>query len=271
MPIDFRKCLYALSDVIINRPPPLRAFDQIYMKIPDMLLQAELLGHWYADRKVIFIGDGDAIALAYVHLTASNLLDGSPSHVTVLDFDERVVNSVNHFADRHELTKVIHAELYNVIDPLPPKHWQAHDAFYTNPPWGASNDGLSVCHFANRGVEACNGQSRGCIVIGDHHRFAWTHHVQRVTQKMLLAKGFRVAQMLPEFHRYHLDDSPELTSCSMLFEREATEPSGYSSDAIPDSDMPNFYGKNDPIMYRYVRDLTNGGKFMSHDVQLEPI
>ena len=37
-------CRNALSDVIINRPPPLRHFDQIYMKLPDMLLQAELIG-----------------------------------------------------------------------------------------------------------------------------------------------------------------------------------------------------------------------------------
>ncbi len=29
--MDFRSCLYGLSDVIINRPTPLRVFDQIYM------------------------------------------------------------------------------------------------------------------------------------------------------------------------------------------------------------------------------------------------
>ncbi len=36
--IDFRSRLYALSDVIKNRPRPLRIFDQIDMKLPDMLL-----------------------------------------------------------------------------------------------------------------------------------------------------------------------------------------------------------------------------------------
>ncbi len=35
--IDFRSCLYALSDVIMNRPRPLRIFDQLKMKLPDML------------------------------------------------------------------------------------------------------------------------------------------------------------------------------------------------------------------------------------------
>src|ERR1035441_3356432 len=112
MSIDFRKCLYALSDVIINRPPPLRLFDQIYMKLPDMLLQAELVGRWFNGKSVVFVGDGDAIAL-----------------VLVLDFDQRITNSVNLFAEHYNLTDVIEAELYNVADPLPPRHWQGHDAF----------------------------------------------------------------------------------------------------------------------------------------------
>jgi hypothetical protein len=60
--IDFRSCLYGLSDVIINRPTPLRLFDQIYMKLPDMLLQAELTARWCDGKSVLYIGDGDAIA-----------------------------------------------------------------------------------------------------------------------------------------------------------------------------------------------------------------
>jgi predicted methyltransferase len=270
MSIDFRKCLYALSDVIINRPPPLRAFDQIYMKIPDMLLQAELLSRWFSKKRIIFIGDGDAIALTLVHLTHLDLLHGSPERVVVLDFDERVVNSVNYFADRLGLAKIISARLYNVVEPMPRELWQQFDGFYTNPPWGASNEGRSVVHFVNRGVEGCLGRARGCIVIGDHPKFLWTHQVQRVTQCALIERGFRVAEMLPEFHRYHLDDSPELTSCSLLVERDDPIDSEYASLDVPESELPNFYGRDNPAMYRYVRDLTNGGKFMSQDVELVP-
>src|SRR6266852_5526817 len=131
MGIDFRACLYALSDVIINRPRPLRVFDQIYMKLPDMLLQAELISRWFDKKAIIFIGDGDAIALSLVHLSTQKLLPGVPEHITVLDFDERVVNSVNHFASDHGLSDRIFGELYNVADPLPKKHWQRYDAFYT--------------------------------------------------------------------------------------------------------------------------------------------
>jgi hypothetical protein len=31
------------------------------MKLPDMLLQAEIIGRWFAGKNVVFIGDGDAI------------------------------------------------------------------------------------------------------------------------------------------------------------------------------------------------------------------
>ena len=87
--VDFRECLYALSDVIINRPKPLRLFDQIYMKLPDTLLQAELLSRWFDKKQAVFVGDGDAIGLSLMHLASQELLGGSPEHITVLDFYER--------------------------------------------------------------------------------------------------------------------------------------------------------------------------------------
>ena len=85
--IDFRGCLYALSDVIINRPTPLRVFDQIYMKLPDMLLQAELISRWFNEKRVAFIGDGDAVALTLAHLSSQDLLRGRPERIEVFDFD----------------------------------------------------------------------------------------------------------------------------------------------------------------------------------------
>lgn len=271
MSVDFRACLYALSDVIMNRPKPLRIFDQIYMKLPDMLLQAELISRWFDGKNVLFVGDGDAIGLSLVHLSAQKLLPNSPAHITILDFDERVVNSVNHFATHFRLSSSIHAELYNVADPLPEQHWQKHDAFYTNPPWGASNEGSSVVAFIERCVEGVRGVSLGCIVIGDHREYEWTHDVQLVTQRRLLEEGFRVAEMLPEFHKYHLDDDPDLTSCSLLVERrDATRETIYASRGLPADRLQNFYGKSSPLKIRYVRDLTNGGKLASRDVTMEP-
>jgi|SRR5579872_3620928 len=270
MAIDFRKCLYALSDVMMNRPAPLRLFDQIYMKLPDMLLQAEAASRWFNEKSVLFVGDGDAIGLTMAHLSANDLIPGKPSKIKVLDFDERVINSITQFANQHGLGDLISAELYNVADPLPEDHQRRYDAFYTNPPWGASNDGESVISFIKRGIESLDPEGMACIVIGDHDNHPWTHQVQLVVQKYFVAEDFRLAEMLPEFHRYHLDDSPELTSCALLF-KSAGEYKQYESLPLPKESLQNFYGKGIPLKVRYVRDRTNGGKLMTRDVELEPI
>lgn len=268
--IDFRSCLYALSDVIINRPKPLRVFDQIYMKLPDMLLQAELTARWCDGKSVLFIGDGDAIALSMMHLSCQDLIKGKPARVTVLDFDERIVNSINHFARTYGLADLIHAELYNVADPLPQDHWGKYDAFYTNPPWGASNEGDSVCAFVERGIEGVNPAALGFIIIGDHPDFAWTHHVLLNTQQLTHSRGFAVAEMLHEFHRYHLDDSPELTSCCLVVKRRDATRTAYSSKRLAEERLINFYGANDPLRVHFIRDRTNGGKLESRDNLTEP-
>lgn len=270
MSVDFRECLYGLSDVIMYRPRPLRVFDQIYMKLPDMLLQAELISRWFKALDVVFVGDGDGIAMALAHLANQGLFPGMPAHITVLDFDERVVNAVNSFARHNDLNGKLEAELYNVADPLPRQHWECHDAFYANPPWGASNDGESVLAFIERGVECVRPRALACIVIGDHSSFAWTHDVQQRTQSVMIENGFRVAEMLPEFHKYHLDDSPELTSCSLLMMRDAAEARRYKSVKISLERMRNFYGRDKPLKWHYVRDLSAGEKYVSRDVKLEP-
>ena len=53
--IDLRKSLNAISDVVFNRPKPLREFDQIFMKSADMLLQTDHISRWFHERRVVFI------------------------------------------------------------------------------------------------------------------------------------------------------------------------------------------------------------------------
>jgi len=124
-----------------NRPAPLREFDQIYMKAGDLVTMAIYVARKYADQHVVFIGDGDGIALAVMHLTTKGIVRRGPASVLVLDFDERIVMSIKRFADTNEIEDRISARLYNVCDPLPEDIVGTKDAFYTNPPWGASNGG----------------------------------------------------------------------------------------------------------------------------------
>ena len=267
--IDIRQCINAISDVVNNRPRPLREFDQIFMKSADMLLQTDHISKHFDGRRVVFVGDGDAIALCLVHLYRQRLIEHGPATVHVLDFDERMVQSVENFATRFGIADVVTAELYNVADPLPREHWSAFNAFHLNPPFGASNGGRSISAFLRRASECAAPGCVGCIVLADHPEYGWTQDVLRSTQKLVLEDGFVIREVVPEFHHYHLDDAPDLTSCSMVVRRVSGGHSAYASEPLPAEYVQNFYGRHNPLRIRYVRDKTNGGKLASRDHHME--
>lgn len=268
--LDLRQAFNALSDVVVNRPPPIREFDQIYMKISDMLLQAELLSRWLDGKSVVCVGDGDAIGLTLMHLKAQGIFDRGPEHVHVLDFDERIVNSINSFTKVFQLEENIIAELYNVADPLPGYHIENFEAFYTNPPFGASNGGRSVDAFLRRGDEALGKDGVACIVVADDPTLPWTRLVMKQLQHQLLESGYTISEILPQFHHYHLDDDPELTSCSLIAVRQDADKVISISQPLPPEDLDNFYGAYSPLKVRYVIDLRKGGALPSFDYKLQP-
>ena len=97
--MDLRRAINAISDVVQNRPRPLREFDQIHMKSGDMVFQSEIVADWAAGKRLAFIGDGDAISVCVAYLQANAVLPFGPAHITVFDFDERTVNAVTRFAE----------------------------------------------------------------------------------------------------------------------------------------------------------------------------
>jgi N4-bis(aminopropyl)spermidine synthase len=268
--INIREALNALSEVITNRPVALREFDQIYMKAGDMILQAEHISRVFAGKNIVLIGDGDAIGLSLAHLHNLGILSSGPNFIHLLDFDDRIVSSVNKFAKKYGIERKITAQLYNVADALPENLWQKFDGFYTNPPYGASNEGRSIEAFAQRGIEACKEGAVACLVIADYSEYYWTKQIMFSTQEFMLINNFYVSQLVPKFHHYHLDDSPDLTSCSMTFDRINFVPLPYGSEMLKPEMLANFYGKCSPLTVRYVTDRTGGGKMPSFDYELIP-
>ena len=53
--LDLREAFNVVSEVVVNRPEALREFDQIYMKISDMLLHAELVSRWVDGKSMVFL------------------------------------------------------------------------------------------------------------------------------------------------------------------------------------------------------------------------
>lgn len=89
------------------------------------------------------------------------------------------------------------------------------------------------------------------------------------TQDFLRANGLVIAEVLPQFHHYHLDDSPDLTSCSLVAIRQGDEGIKSFSENLPVEDLENFYGSFAPLDVHYVLDLRKGGAFPSRDYHLE--
>ena len=249
--IDLRSAINAISDVVQNRPRPLRELDQIYMKTGDMVLQSEFVAKWADGKRLAFIGDGDAISVCVAYFQKRQIISYGPSEIVVFDFDERVCSAVTRFADGEQLES-LSAQLYNCLDPFPgPTHF---DCFYTNPPWGASNEGESVKVFMQRGMEATSYAGEGMVVIADDPDLEWPKRVLANVQSYALSSGFFIQRMMPRLHSYHLDDAPGLKSCNLIFKALPGSKSAGPSSRITDAGrLEHFYGRDNPPKVRYVR------------------
>lgn len=267
--LDLRAAVNAISDVIMNRPRPLREFDQIHMKAGDMVMQAEFVARWANGKSLVFIGDGDAISVCVAYLKARDILPYGPSTILVLDFDERVVGAVKRFAD-HERLPNLDAARYNCLEALPVLG--RFDMFYTNPPWGASNGGASVKLFAYRGMQATAFEGEGLVVIADDEELTWAQTVLSATQDFAHDQGFYVSRMVPRLHAYHLDDAPDLLSCNLqlraLPPETRPQPRGLSVDK---QFLENFYGAGKAPRVRYVleRKRLDYGRAHEDEYELE--
>jgi predicted methyltransferase len=265
--IDLREAINAVSDVVQNRPRPLREFDQIYMKTADMVLQSEFVARWADGRRLAFIGDGDAISVCVAYLHARGILSYGPSRILVFDFDERICNAITRFADKERI-ETLSSRLYNSLDAFPgPTDF---DCFYTNPPWGASNDGESVIVFVQRGMEATNYDGEGIVVVADDPELEWPKRVLANLQNAALASGFFVQRMMPQVHSYHLDDAPDLRSCNVLLKALPGSRRAPESHAITDPGrLANFYGRGGHPRVRYVREKVRLDYGKAHEVEYE--
>ena len=108
--VDLKAAVNAVSDVVQNRPRPLRMFDQIHMKTGDMVMQSEVVAGWADGKRLAF-----SVSVAY--LQSLGILKFGPAHITVFDFDERTVKAVNRFAEDHDIGN-LDARLYNVLDAM---------------------------------------------------------------------------------------------------------------------------------------------------------
>lgn len=270
--IDLKDAINAVSDVVQNRPRPLRLFDQIYMKTGDMVMQSELVSRWADGKRLAFIGDGDSIGLCVALLKARGIFPTGPLQVSVFDFDERICSAIERFARDAEIT-TLDSRLYNCAEPLPAEAVGQFDCFYTNPPWGASNGGESVKAFMQRGFEATGYMGEGLVVIADDHELAWPQHVLAEVQRYALSQCQFVQKMQSMMHLYHLDDAPGLRSCNLFFKALPVERGPTNSLPLERKKLQNFYGKGQALKIKYVREKrrVDYGKAHDDEYSIEPL
>lgn len=201
--------LAAIDELENARPESLRDFDQIPMRGADLLCQVKLVANELADKQVVFVGDHDGSSLLLGLLGAKGHLV-PPSEMMLLDFDDRLLEAARAFASLHNFQ--LNTRLYNVFDP-PPSDLLGHfDIFYTNRPYGASNQGESARLFIARGSELTHESGRGYVLLPNDYQRPWTQDAMRATQAHFLENGWSITTSIPALHLYHLDDDHSLTS-----------------------------------------------------------
>ena len=237
-----------------NRPKPQRAIDQIFMLPGSQLNQAKLMSTYLRDRSVAFVGDGDSMALSFALLARQGVID-SPGQMIVLDFDQRIVSFINSAAREFGVHDQVEARLYNVVDPVPEELRERYDVFYTNPPYGSKNRGKSGVAFLVRCMALCKSVNSSGIALLPYRAGTWSAEAMYDIQAFMGVQGYVVGDMLREMHLYHLDDSPELRSATVIFDRVERKAMPHVDEPLPESLQRYFYGSaNEPIPSRINAD-----------------
>lgn len=245
----------SLVDIVAyRRPSANRLFDQIYMMTGDMLTQVDIMQDYLATKNVVFLGDGDGMSMLF-GLFATKGIINSPKSLSVLDFDERIVNNALNFSEEFRFSDKLRfsCEKYNVIERIPDKHREKYDFFYINPPYGSKNTGVSCEVWLHRCMDLCKTASSGCIIIPYDMEQEWTVKAMIYVQKFLLSHGFVIRDMVSYMHSYHLKDNPVLRSATLIVDRIDNVQSEYASQNLPVELLKNLYGEPRPIP-RYICD-----------------
>lgn len=236
-----------------DRPRPVRAVDQIFMLPGSQLVQALLAIDYLKYRDVVFLGDGDAMGLVVAHLGEKGVFR-PPSKIRIFDFDERILAFTRQvIKDLRLPPDLISCHRYNVRDPVPEEFIQAHDVFYTNPPYGSADEGQCGKLFLGRCMEFCKpAPSWGMALLPFAHKEDWSRYAMASIQGFLCEHGYVVSEMVREIHQYHLEDRPSLRSCNVVVDRVKNKPAPYTGRSIPDNEMPNFYGRTKRQMPHHI-------------------
>jgi len=136
-----------------HRPPADTQLDQAKC-LPETAAARALLAlenGLLAGRRLAFLGDDDftSVAVAVLGDMLAEHQAAGPAAITVLDIDERIVNTLTELAEQHSWPLLAYG--HDLRRPLPADLLHRHDGFFTDPPYTVTGARL----FVSRGVEMC--------------------------------------------------------------------------------------------------------------------
>ena len=230
-----------LDTIVYSRPLPNREFDQIYMKASDMFEQAKFIKKFIKDKNIVFLGDGDGMAILLGALN-NEIVEDRINSIALYDFDERILLNTKRQVEKLNIQVPMYYSLYNIIMPVKKTEVHKYDFFYINPPYGSRNEGLSCKLWIDRCMDLCVERCSGCIIIPYDHKLSWSIYNMQVIQTYLAKKGFVIRDMISYMHQYHLDDNPELKSATLIVEKVSDSISEYSDQFLGKQLVKNLYG-----------------------------
>jgi predicted methyltransferase len=245
--------LVALVTQHPERPKPLREYDQIYMLPGSELTQAKLVSDYLRDKEVVMIGDGDCMSLTLGILDKAKLIK-APSHIVVLDFDDRILRFIKTATKDLGLpTDLIETTRHNVRYPIPSKYVGRGDVFYTNPPYGSADKGECEKLFLERCMECCKPVgSWGVAILPFEHHTPWSREAMANVQPFLIQNGYVITEMIRGVHQYHLEDRRELYSGTVVVDRVKPVTPPWASRTFTQEELKHFYGHTPKIMPDYI-------------------
>ena len=118
-------------------------------------------------------------------------------------------------------------------------------------------------------MEAIGNSGDGMVVIADDDDLSWPRAVLARIQKFAVDRGFYVQRMMTKVHEYLLDDAPGLRSCNLMFRSVKGNTPSTVSEPLDAVRMQNFYGRENNLRVKYVRERKTLEYGIAHDDEYE--
>ena len=233
--------MYDLALIVEKaRPIPRRDVDQIWMYNRAMVVQAtKCFGH-LQNKHCVFLGDGDG-ASSYYALLQHNKLVHPIASITVLDFDDNILNYHKSIISSHNIDIDCKYINYNVRDIVPQNLKNQFDFFYINPPYASHNNGASIKAWLHRCIDLIKDHAQGCIIIPTDKDYPWSIANTKEIEKFLSDYGFSVKEIFFNLHDYDLDCTSFIKSSTYIVERVEKVPSEFENKKITTEILSDLY------------------------------